>query len=558
MRNRIAALLCALVLLAGVPLALSAQITSSTSSVTYGLFGTDVDNAYDVNYFSDFKGKSIGILDVRDTTRLTFGYAAKLDKLYIGGAYQGKVLDLGSSDTRSYDTYELVDSTYNLLGTRQLSTITAYSDNSNENRLGVIVGIGKIGIGASLYESVSLNTSNHSFTPAAGFMLSKTSVSFMNESNTTTPATTGTKTDVVSYTPVTTGSTYWNPAISAGMVLELGGMVLRPYLNISGAIGSTTDAAKQVTYTQVAGSTLPTYNSITEVSSYTNVDFLKQASRFNTTAMLGTKLETGPWLCDVSYEFYSPFYSTSYVGTDGTTKATVAGTAYSLTYTNYTANNLYSTTTDTTNAYFTKPYSFFRHTINLSAKYTTTIADKLKLAAALTPAFLISNSSSSYYGEQVTTSVYANSLNPLSGYTQVETRTSTGDTVTESTFSVTPNIDAALQYAITDKMVFNMGADIVFEKFSTTTTTTTVPGYSTDSTVKTSNDGTVTKSYSSTIGDARTESNDVSWNLDAPVTTLSWGLAWTLVDGVVLDTVFTAGGSSFSISSFSAMLSIKQ
>jgi hypothetical protein len=66
MRNRIAVVLCALVLVAGVPLALSAQITSPTANISTGMFLTDADNAFgslNVVNFSALDGKSIFVGD---------------------------------------------------------------------------------------------------------------------------------------------------------------------------------------------------------------------------------------------------------------------------------------------------------------------------------------------------------------------------------------------------------------------------------------------------------------------------------------------------------------
>jgi hypothetical protein len=566
MRNRIAALLCALVLLAGVPLALSAQITSPTNDISFQLFRTDVDNAFDINYFSSFTGKSIGFVDVRIDDYLALGYATKLGGLYIGAAYGGNTLALARGDIKSYSTTELVDANYNLLGTRQTYTNLPTGSNSSYNQLGVLVGFGKIGVSAAVFESTSLNTSNHSYTVnlynGAGnegnFGLVGASSSGSN-SATTTPSATGTTTDVTSYTPVTTGSTTWTPAVNAGMVLDLGGMVLRPYLNVSAAISTSDDAAISSSYTQATGSGLPTYNSITEVTSYTSYNFAKKAHSLGLDATIGSELEKDAWLYALSYEFYSPFNSSPYTGVDGTTASTVAGTGSSLSYISYSAPNLYQTTTATTYAYLASPSSSMTHTIALSAKYRTSLADKLKLAAGFAPTFTIGSSSSSSSGQQVTTTVRTNSLNPTAAYTETETKTYTGSSTSGTSFGVSPVIDAALQYAVTDTLVFNLGTDITLEKFATSTSTTTVPGYSTDKIVRVNADGTtVTNSYASTIGSPRSESQSLSWSLNSVSTMLRWGFAWTLIDGVVLDTRFTTSGASLNTTSFTALLSIKQ
>jgi hypothetical protein len=130
-----------------------------------------------------------------------------------------------------------------------------------------------------------------------------------------------------------------------------------------------------------------------------------------------------------------------------------------------------------------------------------------------------------------------------------------------------PIIAGALKYSIIDNVLdFNLGTKINLADLTTVTNTSSEPGYSSDKTVTTNNNGTVAlNSYTSTIGTARTESSDTTFTLSNVSASMTWGLTWKLLDNVTLDTYFyslygsVSGNSAIlGTDAFTVMLSIKK
>jgi hypothetical protein len=566
-----------LVLIAGVPLALSAQITSSyTNQITHQLLRTDVDNAFDVNYFGDFGGKSLLFLDYTSSAFLNLGYAAKLGGLYIAGVYSGNVLGMNSIDNRTDNTTELVGSNANVIGTNINTSDQPYSTTGSYNTIGLLFGFGKIGIEAVVNENISTATDNFyssqfnygGWNNYNGTNWSLSSGGLSNHSaNTTTPSIAGTSNTVNQFTPTTNGTSEWTPALTVGTALTIGNLTLRPFIHAAVDFATNDAGAKHSYYQQAVGSGLPTYSSISEVSYWENGDYESKSDAIKLTARIGTKIETGAWLFDVDYTFYSPFYSASYLGSDGSTKSTVAGNAYSLAYTNYSAS-MSGGQTYAVYAYEADPSSETKHTIFGTVQYTASFADKLNIAIGFTPTVTIDNTSKSSSGSQVTTVVNTNTANPYSGNTTVYTKNFTGTSETTSSLDFSPVVNGGLKYAIIDKVLsFNLGSSINLAGLVSSTTTDTQPGYSSVNAVTTNYNGTIaSSSYTSTIGTARQETSNYTFNLNQIATSLSWGFSWTLVEGITFDAMFASGalvfgpGSSNVLSplGFTAQISIKK
>jgi hypothetical protein len=562
MRNRFASMLCALALLACVPLSLGAQITSRTSSVSAGLVLTNVDKAFNVNSFSENADKSLTVIDLASLSALNLGYAGKLGDLYLGGIYSGNALGLTDSKTKSYSTTELVDSSNTLLGTRQTLTDTPTSSTGSDNKLSLMVGFGKIGILASVRENIALTTKlyDYSFNPSTNINSTTWDLASGGSptagADSTTPAATGSSTSVVKHTAVTSGTSSWIPAVQVGTSIELGDMIIKPYFSVSANLYGNTTGASKTSYTQNTGSGFATYNSITEVSAYTNYTYATNAGYTEIAANLGSSFTNGPWNFALYYGITPRIFSASYKDTDGSTSKTVAGNSYSLSYVDYIAD-LSTSTTTTVNGYQADPQSYLKHSVSGYTTYTAAPSDKMTFAFGFIPSFSLTSTSNSSSGSQVTTVVSTDSVTPTNGSTTVYTKSYTGNSVSTSSIAFSPTIAAAMQYKINNDCRFNMGASANLANVASSTTTTTVPGYSSIKKVTTNYDGTVsTNTYSSTIGSARSESRVTSFTLSNLSASIGWGFLWDLAEGVTLDTKFSTSGASFQTSSFTVLVSI--
>jgi hypothetical protein len=92
-------ILAAMILAALIVPALSAQVTSYTSLITGGLFGTYVDDIQDVNDYSGVKFTTgIGYAGSRPGGGLSGGFATNIGSLFLGLGYSG---DLWSGTSTS-------------------------------------------------------------------------------------------------------------------------------------------------------------------------------------------------------------------------------------------------------------------------------------------------------------------------------------------------------------------------------------------------------------------------------------------------------------------------
>jgi hypothetical protein len=559
MRNRIAVVLCALVLITGVPLALSAQITSPTATVSSGMFFTDADYAFgsfDVIQFSKLEAKSIFTADFSSSSYLNLGYGAKLGGVFIAGSYSGNILNDTVYANNSYYTTNLLAGDSSIVGTRQSSGTNPYSTPFSNNTINLLLGFGAIGIQASVAEYNNLATKNYNYAPSlnlgtTSWGLSPTSDSSVSYSSTSYDTSGAVKT-TQTVTPSVSGENYWSPTLTLGAVLNLGNVIVSPVLFVNAKLDSDSFAAKYVNYKSIDSSGLATYQSIANVSSYTSSDYAAKFSYTGLTGGIGSKIEAGAWTFDLSYTFSTDLYSNSYTDTDGTTSKTGNGYVSSYAYTYYTAN-LAGTSTATTHGYEVDPQTYYDHIIKANFQYTIPVANKLKVALSFQPKVELNNTSSSASGSQVTTTVAANYATPTSGSTTVETKTYTGQSSTSSTMKFTPIFASAVTCPIIDKVLdLNVGAGVVLANLSTITNTYTMPGYSSDKIVQTNNDGTIAStSYTTTLGSGRSESSDTTFTFNGVYVYYGFDLSWKLLDNVVLDTALSYG-------SFSVQLTIKK
>lgn len=563
MRNRIAALLCALVLLAGVPLALSAQISSPTFTNSSYLFMTDVDNAFGYQnywYFGKLEGKSIFAGSFDSTTSLKLGYATKLGPVYLATDFIGNMGYLTETLGNNFTTTDLVAADYSLTGTRQdhFNPLLAQSNTAN-NTLDLLVGFGKIGIRASVGQAVNYGTDYYYYTPTWAYSSGYSAVTSITQPGTSYD-TTGTVLTTTTVTPQASGYTSWTPKLAAGMELELGSMILRPVLKLDAEFRWVGSGSDYLTYKTTADSGLATYKDIANVSSYTDSAYLVKTGYTGISALLGSAVETGAWVFYLDYNFKTRLNGKSYLDADGTTSLTGNGDVSTYAYTNYAAT-LAQTTTTTTNGYMLVAKSYWDHTIDLVAQYSLPIADRFVASVAFQPNVNFNSTTEAKSGKQIKTVVTANTGSPTTGSTAVTTDIFTGQSESIDTITVTPILCGAINYKIIDKVLsFNMGTTILPSKLTIkTTSTTSTPGYSSNSIVTTTNDGTVSNSYTSNMGsDTRTENSSTVTTVSSLGAAYNWGLTWQLMDNVTLDTSFGSSSASLDLSNFTVMLSIKK
>jgi hypothetical protein len=573
MHKRIATLWCALVLVAGVPLALGAQVSTPLTSTTYdasalgtpqsftyqigqgiSTFKTDLDKSFNVTDFSTVDLSSLSFADFSSLSNLNAGYAMKLANLFLGFGYSGNFAKLTGSSSNGYTTTDVVDSSETLLSSYQATTATDNSSLSNSNRLGVLVGFGNIGVSASVYENINTATGKYTYAPITGTYTG-------SQSDTVTPNGSGTTTSTI-YTPDTNGSTNWAPVLSAGALLQLGDLVLKPSLSLGVNLHDACSNAQWDTYTQVSGSGLATYSGVTEVSSYASNSYNSDEHYYTGIGKAGATLTAGNWVFGAIYQFESPFYSSSYTDTDGKTAKTVAGQAFTQLTTTYSAT-LTTTNTVVDNGTWVAPTSEYLHTITPSIQYSAPIVDKVLGAIKFVPQFQIDNYSQSSTWNEVKTTTATDSVNPLNhltDYTAVTTYTNYNSSVSQSTFSLSPALYGALQVAIIDKVLnLNIGANVQFENLSLTTTTSTTPGYNSSSTMTTYGDGTTSTTSTTSMGNTpRTDSSSTTWSLSSVTERLEWGLDWTVANGITLGTLFNASSNNLEDNTFTIQLTIKK
>jgi hypothetical protein len=506
-----------------IPLGLSAQ-TSNTSAATYGLFTTDVDLVMSVTDFSDVSAKSLFFVGLNSSAYLDLAYAAKLGTVRLGGTYYGNIFSKAVTNNMSAQSTNILNGD-NTISETVVNTSTVVADTTSDYNSGkIFMGFGKLGLSLGFWDTDSKGYS-----------------SVTDNSSTTT----GTSVYTVDNTPVKTGYLAYGPSLSVGTSLSLGALTLKPALNASvDFVDSDYSSYSNMDYTQLLGSGLATYSTITEASAYNSSVLTYGGKHISISATPSVAASAGKWNFGASYTFDMNIYSNTYTGTDGTTAVTVAGTASSTHAVAYTATGT-TTTTTTTNSFSATPRSYMEHDVGLSVGYSESFGDKVSVSASFVPTFTYSQEDTSGSGGSIETEVYTDSVTPSNGYTTVTTHASVSNTVSTTTMSVAPVLIGAVQYKVTPVITINAGAQANFSKFSYSNITTTVPGFWTNSVVTTNADGSTSTTYTSGIANARTESGNLSYSIDDVTLNTGLGASFLLAPGVTIDAKLSTSGVSF-------------
>jgi len=133
----------------GLAIPLSAQ-SSNQLTATAGVFGTDVDDYMDVNYYGDVEfDKWFGLLG----KGIQLGYATKFGDIYLGGYYTGNILTTGTNETKRLRTYW--DTTLQQLTSKVDDTIYDQTTTETNNHIAALVGVANIGIKLGFYENIT-------------------------------------------------------------------------------------------------------------------------------------------------------------------------------------------------------------------------------------------------------------------------------------------------------------------------------------------------------------------------------------------------------------------
>lgn len=533
----------AIMLLAGMPAVAAAPVpTSNLNTATASVFSSDVDNYLTVNNFSKvtfdknfaFVGLKSGILDL--------GFATKIGSLYLGGYYNGTMLNENNAKVT-----ETVDTDVTLLNgviastktttTKQLSD-TACNSVNNAN---VLLGIAGMGFKLGFNQWASTWVA-----PTAADTLSLVTTDTADNSTSSTV-----------YSNTSKENSSMTPSIQWGMNLPIGDMILKPNATVAVEINQSNSAyTKDVTKT-VAGSTPLGFPTVNEVSS-TSSGYIDPSAKLNANLTFA-KVDGAQATMGLTYEFHMPLYG------EGTKASKVTKT---------TTLAVAQTTTATVTDVTTTPHFDMSNTVTPAFYYTKDFGDQLSVGFNAKATVQILNQKDT--PTKVTTTVTAtDKYDPdLSTDTTItQTITAPGVTTETTTLTVTPTLKLGFVYKVVpNKLSLNAGYAIAAPVFTntvesktrsamTTTTTKTVDGNGV-----TISDTTAASNEDRTLANAETRTTTTSWGTLSG--TLTFGPTFNFNDNFALDasvalgtggtaSLFGFGGDSILAASYSLMFSLK-
>ncbi len=560
-------IVCLLALMLAISFSVAAQ-QSNTNAATGTLFTETVDNAFSVTNFSGV-GSSFFFASA-NTTDLSLAYGGRFGDIflgiYYGGNLFGKVGSAGGSNafgvTSVATTYGL-DANNTIVSTETTTTINDQFTDSSNNTVKALFGIGTIGFGLSVAQKAEV-VSGRLNPLYAGFSAGTTTFNTASVSNAVTNDTvtvvknsagTAISETATNYSQgKKTTTNYVTPGLTVGATLNLGGVTLKPSLGATIKIDSSADEAMKTTYTKAIGSGNPTYENITEVLNYNQSAVTVSNSLFELgvapSVVLVAPVDKLILVGGLIYNLTLPIYSASYTDLAGA-KQTVAGSAWSYAEKDYSYQGGSSTAKNTLAYGITE-------TSSMTNKFTplfvaiSPVNEVLTMALSVVPVVTLSNTTTTVSGKAIQTTVYKQDpavAVPASDYTKVETKTYSGDKTVTDTFDLSPYVTAGFEYFLIPKVLrLNAAASVTLEKLATSTKTVTQPGITTDESTQTFGDGTVTKTYASTIAAQRTETLTQSFQLSNTTLGVSMGATWFLTEDVSLDMLFLspgAGGANY-------------
>jgi len=146
----------------GLAMPLSAQLTAKTepasnqSAATAGVFGTDVDNYMNVNYYGDVNfNKWFGYVGGDASGIFNLGYATKFGAIYLGTYYSGNLFKTETNETTRLTT--TWDTNLQQMLTRRDDKIYTRTTTNTNNNIAALIGLTglQMGIQVGFYENIT-------------------------------------------------------------------------------------------------------------------------------------------------------------------------------------------------------------------------------------------------------------------------------------------------------------------------------------------------------------------------------------------------------------------
>jgi hypothetical protein len=442
-----------------------ARPTSNQKQATANVFGTDVDNYMDVNYFGGVGfDKWFGYIGYNTTDNLlNLGYATKLKGIYLGTWYEGNVVSFTGTPRKSVQvTYPATTTGFN---PTEVLTTTSWNNArvTSNNELHALIGLGNMGIRVGFWEGLTTNMYDKS-----------PNVNLVKTENKTT--------GITSYTGETVNYSYLNgtmaPSVLWGMNMNVNAMTIRPYAGVYFRIFQD----KQVDITRDgrtdSAGTTPVVTDVTETyRTYTNAGYLYPTVRVGT--WVDMPKESYNLKIGLGYNLSTRLYSNDYdvPGASGTANGTVSILATDPNAHQVTKDMEKTTTQDNSTLIITER-TYWNHNINPTVKVTKDISGlKLGFSAGV-PVRITTETSNASRDEYSVTKVRANSEADkyLINSTITDHLHATGDFSETTTFNIAPVLAIGASYELIAKR-FTVNAGVSATPLNyTNTTTKTKPG----------------------------------------------------------------------------------
>jgi hypothetical protein len=517
MEIKIKVLVLAAIIVIGLAVPLSAQ-TSNQNQATAGVFGADVDNFMDVNYYGDVNfNKWFGYLGGNTSGIFNLGYATKFGGIYLGTYYTGNLFTTGTNETTRLET-EWDPDLQQLLTREDLKTYTRTTTTTNNN-IEALIGLTGLNMGIKVGFDENITTYN---TP---YNVTRDGTSTVTQNADGSITYTGN--DSLSYEE---SSGDLIPYLEWGMNLKVGSYTLAPRVGV--AVNFYEDKLIDKYY----GTARTEYQGI--ISGQERID--RRGYNGGYTA-LGILVGADFYLNDsmnvgLDYIFGTNIYDQSFgdAGRSGSVKGSISWDNAN----NYTTIDKYI---DRTEKYDTvqidvNEISYTQHLITPALRKEwkgNALGENLKLGVLVQLPVTITNKSTSNYTDrwETTETAYIDANNYDQNTTIITNNHTAGNLTETSSLNIAPKVGVGVSYdLIPKKFTVNAGINVNIPSFTSTSVVTSRNGI----------DSSYTKTETG-YGSGKHITNESStvtlptYIVDSVQTTTSWsGLSGSIAGGFLL------------------------
>ena len=521
---------------------------SNTSKATAGIYGNDVDDYMNYFNYSDVQfDKHFGFAGWNGHANI--GYAHRFGGLHLGLLYNG--LGFWQYDAERVET---ITPTYFNNNDGELNNVKTELEFSNQafstnNGIYALFGIAGMGIGVG----IRVETETYSEPNDVAFITTETGTRIVYEDK------------IDSYNQRHNSIT---PFIGWGMKLNLGSMVLKPFVEASMALNSNEYELITTDYTTnnevISG--VQNFYSFGAVGWLPekpngNLEYVRPNIRPDIKAGFG--LGSGNLEFGLNYGLGIDVYSDNSYDIFG-----ISGDVKGITYWDgsrkVTSGGSYTLIEDEADVFLAE-ISGMTHRINPSLYYSWQLTDRAKLGLLWELPFQISKSSADISTIETTITDFRAPTDKAQNFVQTTTTKEYYGLVEESTFSVWSSISLGSQFiAIPDRFTLNAGLIFTPISFSKTAVERSRNGYQVTQTTTVNEFGNVTEDTLTTdlnsgkVADKLTETK--TW--DQMSASIRGGFTLNFTPKFALDTVFQAGyggyGLDLDITEFNILFTIKK